>query len=794
MAANFQPSAEQVDQLLMLVGQAITRPEALARLKGNNNSVEQALNEYYDDAGSANKYQWDEGQFNSDREGAGNSHDISFNIHAPDDSGPYNRYDGAPSRPPSRTSNNKSPLSKVIDLTAEHAAADPRNSSYSNNLDYADSELEQALAASRADLGMPPQESGITGTEKIHFGPANRTQYEPGQWELVPMGRASAQEIILDPEPADRKREPGSPAFLKPMVGDNRLNAVITIYHAIPLIRNLFLNSKDVLPNYGHDPEWWSGKSIEQQSTVTMEGAPPAYDQVDRELQRLMAFLDNTERSYGSVEALANFQEVKQAVRKTQGVPAAVFRAWKNIFENKQPGMVRQIFSTGVQQEDAVEEPTSFAILELDLPSNDSFQETLYDVCDEVLWPIAGDDSEVSKSSYLSRIAEVMTFAVDGGYEHKKVDIPAVWYPDRYLKPARQAALDMRLQKREVEQKLQRIQLTEEKLTNIPLKTGKIVKVHDLFEASLKHDKALVADNGQLIDVDVDMMAPRCKSDAAIRLSEELRKVVASIDRKLIALRAEREKARSELRSLSKLYTEPSNDPQAPDLHMYTLRGVSTTKNTMYMCKRAEAKLINIEADEGELLGANEQWWRIKYTPGVCTSVAVEKTTEEAVLEAARNSDKPILVYASEKAMTVPHQELPKALETFVRFDNRTFRAEFQGSEDSHTVDGDSPTGAGNLPESNHYAQVNIAAREMRNNAGSGDVIMGFDPSTDTGFESRPTTQEMQERSGIPMLSAHATGGATKLSTVDSMDLDQVIEDDEVARESAAVKHVGFAE
>ncbi len=47
---------------------------------------------------------------------------IAFDIHAPDDPGPFGgRFDGAPSRPPSRTSNNKSPLSKVIDLTAEHA-------------------------------------------------------------------------------------------------------------------------------------------------------------------------------------------------------------------------------------------------------------------------------------------------------------------------------------------------------------------------------------------------------------------------------------------------------------------------------------------------------------------------------------------------------------------------------------------------------------------------------------------------------------------------------------------------
>lgn len=49
----------------------------------------------------------------------------AFDIHAPDDRGPYPaQYDGigAPSRPPSRTSHNKSPLSNVIDLTAEHAA------------------------------------------------------------------------------------------------------------------------------------------------------------------------------------------------------------------------------------------------------------------------------------------------------------------------------------------------------------------------------------------------------------------------------------------------------------------------------------------------------------------------------------------------------------------------------------------------------------------------------------------------------------------------------------------------
>jgi hypothetical protein len=50
----------------------------------------------------------------------------AFNIQGADVPGPFGgQFDGtlaAPSRPPSRTSNNRSPHNKIIDLTAEHAA------------------------------------------------------------------------------------------------------------------------------------------------------------------------------------------------------------------------------------------------------------------------------------------------------------------------------------------------------------------------------------------------------------------------------------------------------------------------------------------------------------------------------------------------------------------------------------------------------------------------------------------------------------------------------------------------
>ena len=65
------------------------------------------------------------------------------------------------------------------------------------------------------------------------------------------------------------------------------------------------------------------------------------------------------------------------------------------------------------------------------------------------------------------------------------------------------------------------------------------------------------------------------------------------------------------------------------------------------------------------------------------------------------------------------------------------------------------------------------------------EIIHGVDPNLLGNDDSPFSGQEMQERSGIPMLSGR--GGA---STIDSMDLDQVMEDEHTAGESAAVRSV----
>jgi hypothetical protein len=120
----------------------------------------------------------------------------------------------------------------------------------------------------------------------------------------------------------------------------------------------------------------------------------------------------------------------------------------------------------------------------------------------------------------------------------------------------------------------------------------------------------------------------------------------------------------------------------------------------------------------------------------------------------------------------------------------------------------------GSDDESNQYQRVNITEKELRgdepNNVdshlGNGgimedvvptngkqhEIIVGVDPSL-IMKDNESMGQEMKERGGMPMLSGRKMSVA-QMGTIDSMDLDQVVEDEHVAEESTAVKQVGFAE
>ena len=122
--------------------------------------------------------------------------------------------------------------------------------------------------------------------------------------------------------------------------------------------------------------------------------------------------------------------------------------------------------------------------------------------------------------------------------------------------------------------------------------------------------------------------------------------------------------------------TKPTEDPATSPSHQYTLRGVATTPQLLYVLEGARSDtdedLLSFEAQDW-------QWWRIEYISHDAKPVKITKTSEAAVLEAAHSeSSNALLVYASEAAILPQHLALSQQLRNFVRADNLGFSAELE--------------------------------------------------------------------------------------------------------------------
>lgn len=61
--------------------------------------------------------------------------------------------------------------------------------------------------------------------------------------------------------------------------------------------------------------------------------------------------------------------------------------------------------------------------------------------------------------------------------------------------------------------------------------------------------------------------------------------------------------------------------PKPMTCKKYLLRGVATAPNIIYVCRRGEADLIELDDEAKKPL---DQWWRMAYTPGEEQPVKVE--------------------------------------------------------------------------------------------------------------------------------------------------------------------------
>ena len=397
-----------------------------------------------------------------------------------------------------------------------------------------DEDLQKAMAMSM-NHNVDGQEMGVMEPTVTHFGPANNySHYETSQWAMTATGH-HAQEILQNPDPEFRKRHENAPAFIKPSPAGHYLPALITILHEIPVAREALLARDVLLPDYGTGSEWWDGVPIQAPKIIDLEKETEdtTWQEMIFEPQRLMAFLDQTDRAYGSTDVLANLEGIRnRAINDAEG---AFLEQWQAAISREAPDFVlEEIFESS-----AVLGTECKDFHSLSLPLYDETVDcgqTLYDALDNTLW--SDPPNEYSEDIYLNKVADVLVIIAHRWKEKDGdaglgIKIPPVWYADRYLKGSISTAKDMRLRKASLAKEIKRIEGAQSGLTKFK-GAGVEIKSLDpekLLNLATSHFGQKPSQNGVPngpIDVSVDT-GPHKTSSAII---EELEAVAQRIAEK----------------------------------------------------------------------------------------------------------------------------------------------------------------------------------------------------------------------------------------------------------------------
>lgn len=269
------------------------------------------------------------------------------------------------------------------------------------------------------------QETGVDEQmQGVQFGPATKSAYDPAQWGMV----LSSQTVGVPP--SLRKRDQGQPGFVaqtKDYNNTHRLGGLLTILHAIPLARNAILKCGPDGPNYGTNPRWWDGESIDPDRSWDDERA----EDIPKEAHRLMAFLDDSERSYASIESLS----AKLSWGGGNSVEAHFYGELSRWYPEAAASLVSE--ATRVDPESGqTGETKDFGITHIkDLP--DDARLTLEAAWDHQLWIEAFLDTESDLETplyghILSGVADVIAMEIQL-QPGESMAIQMTWCPERYL-------------------------------------------------------------------------------------------------------------------------------------------------------------------------------------------------------------------------------------------------------------------------------------------------------------------------------------------------------------------------
>ncbi|KAE8381436.1 hypothetical protein BDV26DRAFT_255599 [Aspergillus bertholletiae] len=644
-------------------------------------------------------------------------------------------------------------------------------------------ELQQAVAMSlNQNLGQ--QETGVTTSNKSNFGRATRDFYDEGAWAMT-LFNSSAREIIISPNPGDRKRVEGEPAFLRPSEDGLYLGGLLTVFHSIPLAREALLQRNRTLSNYGHDPQWWNGQPINLPKIVTIQDAHDGdtdWDDIIYETQRLVAFLDSTERSFGSVDALMSLGSM--STYDSEGSIGKFLETWQNSAVRADPGnQLATVFSSQAYKRPLTVYDTpihkDFFILESFVDPEHG--QTLYDVLDRAIW--SDRPGEELDDVWLEHVGEIFTIKLESTDNTKPVDvkIPAVFYPDRYLADSRDFSREFRAQRLQEYDGIFRLENLINRFS--ASKSAMHSKGMTLMETLEKAASAVSVTLPKSLANGANglSLSPEAANVEAKRLADELREVSSKIDEKLKELVQRRESAIEALRSYTKVLTEPSNISGKIPYHKYTLRGVCTEPHVTYVLR----PINHTEMADTEPTAVVEwQWWRISFSTNDAKARQAEpqqgdtttpknadvigytarKVREVEVLKAAREESKNVLlIYANGNAMNFREEPIPPPLQEFVTADSAAFDAEFkeERAEDAFSRQNESDT----VTRTDESTEINeLAQDDQRRTTPAAAKVNVFDYQVSSFGDTTESGQEMQEREGRTLLGQSSTAGPVQHS------------------------------
>jgi len=600
----------------------------------------------------------------------------AFVIHPPDNDVIYGTEPGgyyAPSRPPSRA-NNRSPMSRVVDLTAGDYTTDAPTSRQEE-----EDHLQRAINESLQTSGMPTphmmafppppaphsQQSGITSNNDnpVYFGPANRPDYDPDEWAMV-----RVKTYGPDPDPALRVRKPGAPVLLRCRDegwNKHRLGAMLMVYNQIPAARNLLLRCGGP-PGYGlgNKSDWWKGETIFPPGMAPDSngwGAEPSPNWVD-ELLRILAFMDSTDRSYGTADMLAKAKHPD--VDETGDVEKDFIKSVMVAHNAQGTGKDLEVLvaSAEVVSFDNLVPQTDefFGILDLQLgsPINPVAPRSLYEVFDYIFMVNLRyhmDDPSTGRMAWILNPSEVLTLRFTGDESFpSQLEIPDTFYLDRYLKyngtQFQRLQLDMMtvlklldayFQEEEslvrwINPKTNRaydrrailkaaVRRCQERITKI--KNKAFWRQHEEGSSTRKEEYYLPDHSGEPQFTEEEAKVVAYYKSKITEFEVELANIESSLNGRstrhqciqrlsLIScperVVPQKQKLQALLRRMQSSMTEPEPDHNWNPTHKYSLRGVISDPNTVFIRIREPLQPDDLLDDEAAAF-TMDRWWKVSY-------------------------------------------------------------------------------------------------------------------------------------------------------------------------------------